>query len=252
MRTHGETGSHLPDEVLQPGLARLQKGGTNKSGSSSKSSASSKCPISKAAVVVASSAACDSASNSSSGEVASTTAAAATGNPGAYEYYVHYRLTNRRLDCWLPFSDLLPVNASGHILPPTDFQRPETRFRSVSAYPADTAVDGPTELGGPEPVAVSDVTRTDEHMPKRVKLTHGEAGATDCVPKHASNALGTAAGAITTGVAAGIGTPTTRHDEAESAAAAAAWKQLEVDGNVEAEELKALLFDPSLIFSDVR
>ncbi|OEH74918.1 putative histone acetyltransferase [Cyclospora cayetanensis] len=166
-------------------------------------------------------------------------ASAASTTPTDYEYYVHYRLTNRRLDCWLPFSDLLPVNAQGRVLPPTSYHRSTGGSCPLppslsSPLPHDAAAAAAASLGG-----------GGEHLPKRMKLANGDKGpppsdATASFPagKAAESALPPAA------------TANASQEEDADCAAAAAWKQLEAEGNTEAEELKVLLFDPSLVFSD--
>ncbi|PFH36889.1 histone lysine acetyltransferase MYST-B [Besnoitia besnoiti] len=50
-----------------------------------------------------------------------------TDAPDQYEYYIHYRHTNRRLDIWLRFSDLRPVTQSGEIL---DFEEGDAERRA--------------------------------------------------------------------------------------------------------------------------
>nr|PIL96122.1 histone lysine acetyltransferase MYST-B [Toxoplasma gondii COUG] len=46
--------------------------------------------------------------------------------PHHYEYYIHYRHTNRRLDTWLKFDDLRPITPDGQVL---EFPAVESRGR---------------------------------------------------------------------------------------------------------------------------
>ncbi|CDI73846.1 histone acetyltransferase, putative [Eimeria praecox] len=237
VRTHGETGSHLPDEVMQPGLLRQLRSSSNNISSSSSKSGTSKCTALKAG---------GSSTFDSAGSANETAAAAC---PSAYEYYVHYRLTNRRLDCWLRFSDLLPVNARGQVLLPTGYDQQGTSRQSAAATGAAGGAAADTAaLEAVRDQAAANTGRTDEHMPKRMKLSHEGVFASE----GAAAAAAAAEEPMASSPSPAAATPPAGEREAEDdcAAAAAAWRQLELERNAEAEELKALLFDPSLVFSD--
>lgn len=246
VRTHGETGSHLPDEVMQPGLIRqLRSSSSSSLGSISSSckSSTSKCTVSRAG----SSSALDSAGSNEATEAAALC-------PSAYEYYVHYRLTNRRLDCWLRFSDLLPVNARGQVLLPTGFdQHGTSRQTSPTAGAAGTEAADAAALEGMRDHATAEAARKEEHMPKRMKLSHECPITSDgAVASVGSAVAGLAEVSMAASLPAAAPAAGERDAADDCAAAAAAWKRLESERSAEAEELKALLFDPSLVFSDVR
>lgn len=247
VRTHGETGSHLPDEVMQPGLARQLR--SSSSGCISSISSISKSSTSKSSASKAGGSSTFDPAGSSTSETAAGAAC-----PSAYEYYVHYRLTNRRLDCWLRFSDLLPVNARGQVLLPTGFDQHGTSRQAGAATGA--AATGAADTAALEAVrdeATADADRTDEHMPKRMKVFHESVVASDAAAASATSASASPPQEPVDASPAGVTPPAAEHKgEDDCAAAAAAWKRLEQERHAEAEELKALLFDPSLVFSDVR
>ncbi|KEP60573.1 UNVERIFIED_CONTAM: histone lysine acetyltransferase MYST-B [Hammondia hammondi] len=60
--------------------------------------------------------------------------------PHHYEYYVHYRHTNRRLDTWLKFDDLRPITPDGQVLefPAVDRRRRRRRKRRRGEERRDT------------------------------------------------------------------------------------------------------------------
>lgn len=243
VRAFGETGSHLPDEVLQPAAARQSKHKSHPGGLKSEGGgAGSSCKAGKSCKVA----------GSSRGIQAGHGVELATqreAHPRECEYYVHYRHTNRRLDCWLPFEDILPVNSQGQVLqPPVACRIRSASLPAVSGGTGD-GVDEKGKCGSPsaQQRLGKRPSESEGRDLKRVRLRlcedpGGENLPVQGPPMESSPAEPQPEFCLTNGDA----------NRGSEAKAIALWKSFASPGCSDEEQLKVLMFDPSLAFSDVR